>query len=384
MGDVGNELFAVVQQVQPELAPKLTGMLLQLGEAECWACLEDHNKLAERLDEAMAILDGAHAEAAPKAKPQPEKRVDPEDGVTRTFAELQKHYAGQYSPQEIKEYWDHCKPSTSATSRTTATAPAAAPAAAAVNGTHKPKAAARPAPAAPAAPAAAKVQPAPAPAAAPKVQPAPAKAPKGSQVPAPAAAKDVVPRLGAWLRELRLEAYLAAANEWAEEQGAVSLEEILEFAEDFTQDLKMKSLERKRIVENGEAAAQAVEEMEEEGADEDEDALEEGRAGQLDTERDLAALSYVDHPEPDLPPARPAAARPCAATAAPSAARAPATSTARPAAVATAPARSGRKQGFGGEARRSGGWQSQDLSGATSRVHAPVQPPGDLGILERV
>eukprot|EP00913_Durusdinium_trenchii_P021485 g20192.t1 len=268
-GPGARALHRSVQQVQPELAPKLTGMLLQLGEAECWACLEDHNKLAERLDEAMAILDGAHAEAAPKAKPQPEKR-----------------------------------PSTSATSRTTATAPAAAPAAAAVNGTHKPKAAARPAPAAPAAPAAAKVQPAPAPAAAPKVQPAPAKAPKGSQVPAPAAAKA---------------------------------------------DLKMKSLERKRIVENGEAAAQAVEEMEEEGADEDEDALEEGRAGQLDTERDLAALSYVDHPEPDLPPARPAAARPCAATAAPSAARAPATSTARPAAVATAPARSGRKQGFGGD-----------------------------------
>ncbi|CAK9034471.1 unnamed protein product [Durusdinium trenchii] len=404
MGDVGNELFAVaprredpegsflVQQVQPELAPKLTGMLLQLGEAECWACtwgnqsgewrapvteenwftqrevpegLEDHNKLAERLDEAMAILDGAHAEAAPKAKPQPEKRVDPEDGVTRshlvhpespslgetelvssisvillapwhgvipghpggeehgTFAELQKHYAGQYSPQEIKD------------------------------------AAARPAPAAPAAPAAAKaelgsgawelgicgsagsgsggstqgkrVS----------VQPAPAKAPKGSQ--------DVVPRLGAWLRELRLEAYLAAANEWAEEQG--SEDEVPGAQEDCALLRRQKedpSGRRVVEVENGEAAAQAVEEMEEEGADEDEDALEEGRAGQLDTERDLAALSYVDHPEPDLPPARPAAARPCAATAAPSAARAPATSTARPAAVATAPARSGRKQGFGG------------------------------------
>jgi hypothetical protein len=27
-----------VEQVQPELAPKLTGMLLQLGDDECWAC----------------------------------------------------------------------------------------------------------------------------------------------------------------------------------------------------------------------------------------------------------------------------------------------------------------------------------------------------------
>ena len=64
--ELGNELFAVVprtfarewsqlgwknhmlidlwvaqvQQVQPELAPKLTGMLLDLGEKECWACAQ--------------------------------------------------------------------------------------------------------------------------------------------------------------------------------------------------------------------------------------------------------------------------------------------------------------------------------------------------------
>lgn len=31
---------AQVQQVQPELAPKLTGMLLDLGEKECWACAQ--------------------------------------------------------------------------------------------------------------------------------------------------------------------------------------------------------------------------------------------------------------------------------------------------------------------------------------------------------
>ena len=45
MGELGHELFAVVQRVQPELAPKLTGMLLQLGEAECWACGATHNEI---------------------------------------------------------------------------------------------------------------------------------------------------------------------------------------------------------------------------------------------------------------------------------------------------------------------------------------------------
>ena len=46
----------------------------------------------------------------------------------------------------------------------------------------------------------------------------------------------MVPGLRAWLAELRLENYLGPAESWAEEQGAVSLEEIVEFAEDFAQE----------------------------------------------------------------------------------------------------------------------------------------------------
>eukprot|EP00439_Symbiodinium_sp_Y106_P001347 s4386_g1.t1 len=92
--ELGNALFAVVEQVQPELAPKLTGMLLQLGENECWACLEDHEKLAVRLDEAMAILDGAQPkQEAPRAKaPAAERR----------------------------EYWEHCKSTAAAPTNGTA------------------------------------------------------------------------------------------------------------------------------------------------------------------------------------------------------------------------------------------------------------------------
>ncbi|CAJ1373273.1 unnamed protein product [Effrenium voratum] len=318
--ELGNALFAVVQQVQPELAPKLTGMLLQLGEEKCRTCLDDYEYLAERLDEAMAILDGAnaHAQASKPTTPASEKRVDPEDGTSRTFVELQKHYAKQYSQQEIKEYWEFCKPAGAIAQNGTAKAmgkpepqskpaPASTPKPAASTpkpaaSTPKP-AASTPKPAAskPASKAAANSVPKAAPKPEPKpepVTPKPASSPPRSKAP-----KEAVPGLAAWLAELRLESYLPAAEQWAEEQGAVSLEEVVEFREDLAQDLTLKVLERKRLVDGGEAAAQLVEsqpaeEEEEDEEEEDGDELQEGRYAQLDTERDLAALSRVDSEPP--------------------------------------------------------------------------------------
>lgn len=293
--ELGNALFAVVEQVQPELAPKLTGMLLQLGENECWACLEDHEKLAVRLDEAMAILDGAQPkQEAPRAKAaHAERRVDPEDGISRTFAELQKHYAGQYSLAELKEYWEHCKSA------------AAAPA----NGTAAPKKAAAKEPAPkPVAKAPSTPAPAPKPAAAkPTPKPAAPKAAAPAPVLAPRKpAKESIPGLWAFLSELKLEAYFAAVEKWADEQGAVSLEELVEFKDDLAKDLNLRTLEKKRM-DNAEAAAKVAEQMplgegppeeqpdppeeEEEDQDAEEDDLAEGRYAQLDTERDLAMMS---------------------------------------------------------------------------------------------
>ncbi|CAL1130195.1 unnamed protein product [Cladocopium goreaui] len=371
--ELGNELFAVVEQVQPELAPKLTGMLLQLGEDECWACLEDHEKLAERLDEAMAILDGVHAEAGPSVPRPAETRVDPEDGVARrepprTFQELQKRYAGQYSSQEIKEYWDHCKAA--------AKAPAAKVAAKA--GPQAPKAA----PTRAKAPEPAKAASAKAPAKAPAQVPAsPAKAPTKApakaptKAPAKAPAKEVIPRLRAWLAKLQLEHYLAAAEQWAEEQGAVSLEELVEFGEDMAKDLKMKALERKRVVEQGEAVFKEVEAMPDEVAevadsdhdnddgegDDGDDDFHEGRNAQLDTERDIAALSRVDvePPDPEPPRARPAPAR----ATRPAAQRQP-----EPPAQPE-PRRFARGQGFGGEetGAENGGYYNKSSSTGEER-----------------
>ncbi|CAE7948429.1 XDH, partial [Symbiodinium sp. KB8] len=126
-----------------------------------------------------------------------------------------------------------------------------------------------------------------------------------------------------------LEAYFAAVEKWADEQGAVSLEELVEFKDDLAKDLNLRTLEKKRM-DNAEAAAKVAEQMplgegpqaeepdppeeEEEDQDAEEDDLAEGRYAQLDTERDLAMMSRgfdapveVEEPpyrKPWLPPQR--------------------------------------------------------------------------------
>eukprot|EP00434_Breviolum_minutum_P000924 symbB.v1.2.000814.t1/scaffold44.1/size390916/27 len=378
--ELGNELFAVVQQVQPELAPKLTGMLLDLGEKECWACLEDHEKLAKRLDEAMAILDAFHAEAprASKAPVEraPEKRVDPHDGVARTFAELQKHYAGQYSTQEIKEYWDHCNSIDAKGGKVDRQAPAPKAKAAVPSKATVPSKAPQVAPKAAKAPATG-------PSAAPAKAVPKSAAPKAVVKAAPR--QEVVPKLHAWLVKLQLESYLAAAEEWAEEQGAVSLEEIVEFGEDFAKDLKMKSLERKRVVEGGEAAMEEVENMPDtieesdhdgDGADDEDgaDDFHEGRNAQLDTERDIAALSRVDV-EP-MEPEQMALARPApregrrTPSSQPQGQRPPRTQPEPRPQPEPEQRRYGRGQGFGGEENGAAGGYYDKASASTGAAEA--------------
>lgn len=223
MEALGNELFQIIVQVYPELAPKLTGMLLQLGDEECAACLESQERLAERLDEAFKILDVSGQDA--KAPAPEEKRIDPEDGKARSLSELRTLCAGQYSVKEIEAYWAAMRP---------VAAPAAKP-----SGTRASPKAAAVAAAAPPASVAAK-------------QPSqPAAAPT-------AIGDEPIPGLSAFLRELKLAAYTATATAWVEEQGACSLAELLENLEDFAEGIGLKPLERRRLEQGAEAAAQAV------------------------------------------------------------------------------------------------------------------------------
>jgi len=65
----------------------------------------------------------------------------------------------------------------------------------------------------------------------------------------------LVDDLEKFLESARLSKYFEPAKEWCEEQGAASIEDIVENAEDFAEALSMKPLERKRL---NKAAAAAV------------------------------------------------------------------------------------------------------------------------------
>eukprot|EP00931_Biecheleriopsis_adriatica_P057876 TRINITY_DN34366_c0_g1_i1.p1 TRINITY_DN34366_c0_g1~~TRINITY_DN34366_c0_g1_i1.p1 ORF type:complete len:734 (-),score=206.33 TRINITY_DN34366_c0_g1_i1:159-2360(-) len=129
------------------------------------------------------------------------QKVDPEDGKLCTFGELQKKYSGMYSAEELKEYWSiECK---------------AAP------------------------------------------QPGGAE-PTAAAASAAADEDEGLPGLCSWLRRMSLESYAEEAVLWAEVQGAVGLDEIVESMDDFASDLGMKPFEVERLKADGEAAAAAV------------------------------------------------------------------------------------------------------------------------------
>lgn len=241
MQSIGNDLYAIVSLCHPELAPKLTGMLLQLGEAECLACLEDQEKLAERLDEAMAILDesGQSPKKTVTSKPG-ERRIDPEDGQERTLEELRKLCHGTYSSAEVEEYWATMRPVSVSPVSVVAAAEAAAKKVA------KPAAVSSVARAVP--PKADVVK------AADVVEPA--ATPAAAEGPA---SKETVPGLHMWLTELKLSRYVEAAASWCDEMGACTLEEVLENLDDFAADVGMKPLEQKRLQRDGAAAMEVAE-----------------------------------------------------------------------------------------------------------------------------
>mmetsp|Transcript_52357 Transcript_52357/g.113458 ORF Transcript_52357/g.113458 Transcript_52357/m.113458 type:complete len:329 (-) Transcript_52357:242-1228(-) len=217
MEAIGEEIFGIVVKIYPELAGKLTGMLLQLGQEECEACLESQERLAERLDEAFAILD-ASGQCLEKKAPE-ERRIDPEDGKARTYEELKRLCAGHYTAAEIDEYWKACKPINESSSGQKEAAPVA----------NAPLAST------------------------PLAQPVVAATQDVSKASVPSS--ETLPGLTAWLAELKLSKYSAAASEWIEEQGACNLDEVLENLDDFADALGLKPLERGRMEKSGPSAA---------------------------------------------------------------------------------------------------------------------------------
>jgi len=53
---LGERLFPLVQQLQPELAGKITGMLLEMDNSELLLLLESSEALVLKTDEAISVL----------------------------------------------------------------------------------------------------------------------------------------------------------------------------------------------------------------------------------------------------------------------------------------------------------------------------------------
>lgn len=53
---IGERLYPLIQAIQPSLAGKITGMLLELDNSELLYLLEDARALSQKVDEAIQVL----------------------------------------------------------------------------------------------------------------------------------------------------------------------------------------------------------------------------------------------------------------------------------------------------------------------------------------
>lgn len=53
---IGERLFPLVAKLQPDLAGKITGMLLEMDNAELLMLLESNEALVSKVDEAITVL----------------------------------------------------------------------------------------------------------------------------------------------------------------------------------------------------------------------------------------------------------------------------------------------------------------------------------------
>merc|ERR1719388_273559 len=56
---LGEKLFPAIQRLQPEMAGKITGMMLEMDNSELLILLESEQQLKVKVDEAMRVLSQA-------------------------------------------------------------------------------------------------------------------------------------------------------------------------------------------------------------------------------------------------------------------------------------------------------------------------------------
>lgn len=65
---LGERLFPLIQQMQPDLAGKITGMLLEIDNTELLHMLESRESLKSKVEEAIAVLQAHQAKQIHAAK----------------------------------------------------------------------------------------------------------------------------------------------------------------------------------------------------------------------------------------------------------------------------------------------------------------------------
>lgn len=65
---LGERLFPLIQQMQPDLAGKITGMLLEIDNTELLHMLESRESLKAKVEEAIAVLQAHQAKQIYAAK----------------------------------------------------------------------------------------------------------------------------------------------------------------------------------------------------------------------------------------------------------------------------------------------------------------------------
>jgi len=63
---LGERLFPLIARMYPDLAGKITGMLLEIDNADLLHMLEDHNSLKSKVEEAVAVLQAHQGKASDK------------------------------------------------------------------------------------------------------------------------------------------------------------------------------------------------------------------------------------------------------------------------------------------------------------------------------
>lgn len=73
---LGERLFPLIRDIYPELAGKITGMLLEIDNSDLLHMLEDRNSLKAKVEEAVAVLQAHQAKQQVVAVVQAQKKED--------------------------------------------------------------------------------------------------------------------------------------------------------------------------------------------------------------------------------------------------------------------------------------------------------------------